>query len=260
MSESGSQQEEDGFIELDNDDNERHDGGERDEEASSSSEQGEYNLDEVDDDEEGAGGEGDDDDDDQDGEAPKSSVIYIGHLPHGFYEKEMGKYFSQFGRVKNVKVARSRKTGGSKGYGWVEFHDAVVAGVAAKTMDDYMMFKKKLVCKVVENPPQGLFRGSRNPPGPRPPRMLAKMNAPATAEMVEERKLRAQERLKKREAAWKAKGIEFSVSDAANANDNEEVVQDAGEAKSTTPASANKASKTAKTPTPQSSGKKRQKK
>ena len=36
-------------------------------------------------------------------------VIYIGHIPHGFYEKEMKGYFSQFGTVTHVRLARSRK-------------------------------------------------------------------------------------------------------------------------------------------------------
>jgi hypothetical protein len=35
--------------------------------------------------------------------------VYLGHLPHGFYEKQIEKYMSQFGRVKAVKVSRSKK-------------------------------------------------------------------------------------------------------------------------------------------------------
>lgn len=38
-------------------------------------------------------------------------VIYVGHIPHGFYEDELRKYFSQFGEVTRVRVSRSRKTG-----------------------------------------------------------------------------------------------------------------------------------------------------
>ena len=36
-------------------------------------------------------------------------VIYLGHVPHGFYEEEMRKYFSQFGTVTKLKLYRSRK-------------------------------------------------------------------------------------------------------------------------------------------------------
>lgn len=36
-------------------------------------------------------------------------VVYLGHIPHGFYEEEMKKYFSQFGTVTRLKLSRSKK-------------------------------------------------------------------------------------------------------------------------------------------------------
>lgn len=39
----------------------------------------------------------------------QSGVVYVGHLPHGFYETELKGYFSQFGTVNKVKVARNKK-------------------------------------------------------------------------------------------------------------------------------------------------------
>ena len=44
-----------------------------------------------------------------DPEAMKRGVIMIKNFPHGFYESEMMKYFSQFGEVTRLKIARSRK-------------------------------------------------------------------------------------------------------------------------------------------------------
>lgn len=35
-------------------------------------------------------------------------VIYLGHIPHGFYEKEMNSYFSQFGEVTNIRIPKSK--------------------------------------------------------------------------------------------------------------------------------------------------------
>ena len=35
----------------------------------------------------------------------------MGHIPHGFYEEEMSKYFSQFGTVSRLRLARSKKVG-----------------------------------------------------------------------------------------------------------------------------------------------------
>lgn len=74
-------------------------------------------------------------------------LIYVGHIPHGFYEEEMKEYFSQFGRVTNVKVCRSSISGKSKGYGFVEFTTPEVAKIASETMNNYLMFKKRVVCK-----------------------------------------------------------------------------------------------------------------
>ena len=36
-------------------------------------------------------------------------VIYVGHLPHGFYEAQLKDYFSQFGTVTKVHVSRNKK-------------------------------------------------------------------------------------------------------------------------------------------------------
>ncbi|CAG9772624.1 unnamed protein product [Ceutorhynchus assimilis] len=89
-------------------------------------------------------------------------LIYIGHIPHGFYEEEMKNYFKQFGKVTNVKVCRSRVSGNSKGYGYVEFDHPEVAKIAADTMDNYVMFKKRVVTEYVpyEKRPKGLFHGT----------------------------------------------------------------------------------------------------
>jgi len=81
--------------------------------------------------------------------AENRGIIYIGHLPHGFYEDELRKYFTQFGDVTRVRVSRSRKTGGSRGYAFVEFLHKDVAQVAAETMNGYLMFEKILKVHVV---------------------------------------------------------------------------------------------------------------
>jgi nucleolar protein 15 len=75
--------------------------------------------------------------------------MYIGHLPHGFYEKEIKEYFSQFGRVIQLRLARSKKTGNRKGYGFIEFENIKVATIAAETMNNYLMFNKVLKCHLI---------------------------------------------------------------------------------------------------------------
>lgn len=78
-----------------------------------------------------------------------SAVIYVGHIPHGFYDKEMRSYFAQFGEVLRVRLSRSKKTGHSRGYAFVEFADAEVAAIAAESMDGYLMHGSKMVSELV---------------------------------------------------------------------------------------------------------------
>lgn len=77
--------------------------------------------------------------------------MLVQNLPNGFYEKEMKKYFKQYGRVTRLRLARSEKTGGSKGYAYIEFKYPEVAQVAAESMNNYLMFHQRL--KTVYIPP-----------------------------------------------------------------------------------------------------------
>jgi nucleolar protein 15 len=36
-------------------------------------------------------------------------VVYLSHIPKGFYEEEMYSYFSQFGRVTRLNLVKSKK-------------------------------------------------------------------------------------------------------------------------------------------------------
>uniref|UniRef100_W8BA05 MKI67 FHA domain-interacting nucleolar phosphoprotein n=1 Tax=Ceratitis capitata TaxID=7213 RepID=W8BA05_CERCA len=82
----------------------------------------------------------------------KRGVVFLKHLPHGFFEEQLKNYFEQFGAVTRLRLGRSRRTGGSKGYAFVEFEYPEVAEVAAETMDNYLMFKK--VVKAAYIPPE----------------------------------------------------------------------------------------------------------
>lgn len=78
-------------------------------------------------------------------------VVLLKNIPHGFYEDEMRSYFGQFGLVTRVRLARSERTGRSKGYAYIEFKVPEVAEIAADTMNNYIMFKH--VLKSVYIPP-----------------------------------------------------------------------------------------------------------
>lgn len=98
-------------------------------------------------------------------------VIYLGRIPHGFYEHQMRAYFSQFGDITHIRLARNKKTGKSQHYGFIEFASAAVATIVAKTMDKYLMFGRILQVRVV---PPGQIEGDvwkgsgkRKKPAPR---------------------------------------------------------------------------------------------
>lgn len=79
----------------------------------------------------------------------KPRVIYVGSLPHGFYEEQMRSYFGQFGDVLRVKVSRNKKTGKSKHYAFVEFKHAEVASIVAESMDNYLLGNHVLKVKLM---------------------------------------------------------------------------------------------------------------
>ncbi|XP_046407230.1 MKI67 FHA domain-interacting nucleolar phosphoprotein-like [Ischnura elegans] len=87
------------------------------------------------------------------GDSPKSrGVVRLSRIPHGFYEEEMRRYFSQFGVVTRLRLVRSKKTGNSKGFAFVEFAVPEVAKVVAETMNNYLMFDKILKARYI--PPE----------------------------------------------------------------------------------------------------------
>jgi len=78
-----------------------------------------------------------------------AGVLYLGHIPHGFYEEQMRGFFSQFGTVSRLRLARNKKTGRSKHYAFIEFRHAEVGEVVAKAMNGYLLFSKVLVAKLM---------------------------------------------------------------------------------------------------------------
>lgn len=88
------------------------------------------------------------------------TTLYIGHLPHGFYERELKKYFSQFGDVVNVRVSRNKKTGNSKGYAFVQFASTDVATKAAGVMDKYLVMGKMLDVHLVSKLHPDIWKGA----------------------------------------------------------------------------------------------------
>ena len=79
----------------------------------------------------------------------KRGRLYVGNLPFGFYHEALKEYFSQFGKVTKVRVERSKRTGGFKGYAFVEFENTEVAQIAADATNNYIIDKKILKARCI---------------------------------------------------------------------------------------------------------------
>ncbi|TFY64137.1 hypothetical protein EVJ58_g2816 [Rhodofomes roseus] len=135
-------------------------------------------------------------------------VIYLGRIPHGFYEDQMRQYLSQFG-----------PTGRSKHYAFIEFDSSSVAQIVAETMDNYLLMGHILTCKIIpkdEVHPE-LWIGANRKWRVVPRSRIARVqhNKPRTPEEQE----RAEKRLLKRQAQRKRKleeaGINYDFSAVA---------------------------------------------
>ncbi|XP_037001247.2 MKI67 FHA domain-interacting nucleolar phosphoprotein isoform X1 [Artibeus jamaicensis] len=139
-------------------------------------------------------------------------VIYVGHLPPALYETQIRAYFSQFGTVTRFRLSRSKKTGNSKGYAFVEFESEDVAKIVAETMNNYLFGERLLKCHFMppEKVHEELFREWHIP--------FKKPSYPAVKRYNQNRtllqKLRMEERFKKKEKLLRKKlakkGIDYN--------------------------------------------------
>lgn len=138
-------------------------------------------------------------------------VIYVGHLPQGLFESQLKAYFEQFGKILRLRLSRSKKTGKSKGYAFIEFDCDDVAKIVAETMNNYLMGERLIKCHVVppEKVHKKLFVGCQKKfLKPRHP-AVARYNQKRTADQVDKmtaKLVRKEWKLRKRLAAH---GIDY---------------------------------------------------
>ena len=143
-------------------------------------------------------------------------VLYIGHIPHGFYEPEMTSYFTQFGEIDHLRISRSKKTGRSKGFGFIQFHDKNVAEIVAQTMHNYLLAGKLLQVKIMTPDEvaakKDLWKGANRRFVTVPWTQLAKQrnDAPKTETQWREVEERERKRRQASKEAIKAAGIDYT--------------------------------------------------
>ncbi len=64
-----------------------------------------------------------------------SVTLYVGNISYSMKEEELRKAFGQFGEVVSVKIIIDKRTGKSKGYGFVEMDSDASAEEALKNMN-----------------------------------------------------------------------------------------------------------------------------
>lgn len=152
---------------------------------------------------------------------PKSNteirgVIYVGRIPHGFYEDQMKSYFSQFGDITRLRLSRNKKTGKSKHYAFIEFESSEVARVVSETMDNYLLFGHILKVKLIPagEVHESLFKGSNKTYKHIPWSKVSKYqhDRPKSEEQLKGLKEKFDKSVKAKEATLKSLGIDYDFS------------------------------------------------
>ena len=145
------------------------------------------------------------------------TAIYVGHLPWGFGDVEIKKYFQQFGEITRIIVPKSSKSGRSVGYAFIEFKEQETAEVAAKTMNNYLLFDKILTCNVVEDKSKydRMFLKWKKKfkfNDKRKERLIKQQKHPKTKEEVKAKIQIMLNREEKKKEKYKELGIEYSFN------------------------------------------------
>ena len=65
----------------------------------------------------------------------QNMTIYVGNINYSLSETDIQKIFEVMGKVESVKLVNDKKTGKSKGYGFIEMPEKKEAMEAIKTLD-----------------------------------------------------------------------------------------------------------------------------
>jgi nucleolar protein 15 len=135
----------------------------------------------------------------------------------------MRAYFSQFGTVLRLRLARNKKTGASKHYAFIEFDSGDVADIVAKTMNNYLMFGH--ILKVRRVPDEQLHpdlwkgAGKRFKVIPRARIEARRMEQPKGREYWREKVEKEEAKRKEKAALLKELGYDFVMPEIRKVED-----------------------------------------
>jgi nucleolar protein 15 len=141
-------------------------------------------------------------------------VVYLGRLPYGFFEEQLRGFFNQFGDVTRLRLSRSKKSGRSKSYCFIEFEDPIVATIVADTMNGYIMFGRSLKCQVIpqEKIHPKMFVGANKKFFPKKTRIshINSHNSPKSKEQLEKNINNMLKKEEKKREKLKELGINYN--------------------------------------------------
>jgi hypothetical protein len=73
--------------------------------------------------------------------------VWIGDLHHGVTEDVLRKKFAEFGPIHSCKIMTDKKTGRSKGFGYVNYKERNVAEMAARKLNNFKFNGKPIKLK-----------------------------------------------------------------------------------------------------------------
>jgi RNA recognition motif-containing protein len=77
-----------------------------------------------------------------------NSKIYVGNLPYSVTEDRLRELCGEFGEISYARVITDRRTGRSKGFGFVEFSSPEAAQAAIEALHGTYLEERELVVNI----------------------------------------------------------------------------------------------------------------
>jgi len=79
-----------------------------------------------------------------------SIKLFVGNLPFAMDDQRLKNEFTRFGNVESAKIVLDKRTGKSRGYGFVEFSDQAGADAAIQGMNGQQLDGRPLTVNLAK--------------------------------------------------------------------------------------------------------------